>query len=132
MMRRHTNCWYLSIYLFLATSACVLFLRLYSPLPLFFFVCLSHYRLSVCLSLYIYIYIYCHPQTDILLYQNSSMWQYTWDAPSRDWNSLNFTSGWWHTPTPSLRLNVIRELTQTYQVSFVYILRYRLLKCSIC
>ena len=53
----------------------------------------------------IYMYIYCHPQT-VSLYYNPSVWLDTWDAPSRDQNPPNFTSGWWHTPKSSPRLNV--------------------------
>ena len=50
----------------------------------------------MCECVCVYIYIVIHRLT-VSLYHNSSVWLDTWDAPSRDGNPPNFTSGWWHT-----------------------------------
>ena len=53
----------------------------------------------------LYIYIVICRQT-LSLYYNSSVRLDMSDTPSQDRNQPNFMSGWWHTPKPSLWLNV--------------------------
>ena len=79
----------------------------------------TYLLLSLSLShIYIYIYIYdIHRQT-VSPYHNSAVWLDMGDDPSWDQNPLNFTSGWWHTLKPRLRLNVSLGIN-TYVLTFV-------------
>ena len=65
--------------------------------------------------IYIYIYIVIHRQI-VSFYHNSSMWLDTRDAPTRDWNPPNFSSGWWHTPDQACDWMFGLEFTAMYRI----------------
>ena len=84
------------------------------------------HKVNILVELYVYIYIYCWPSNlSLPLYILSSTDRQfrcitTWDAQSWDRNPPNVTLSWWHTPKPSLRLN-ISSVINAHVLTFICI-----------